>query len=174
MPARLPPGQGPAAEFRTTGLRNAGNHRGRVSSGNNTESIQLVAVQVPKISRVETRRLVFRAESRLTLTGATQFQCLVIQGTALGISMVPTGAEKKVVFDYTDLREQSSRRSVRPLALTFFGPVWLLLAWCEGRRDFRNFRLDRIRNMEYTGRIYAPDRDKSLARYLEIEEKKRC
>jgi len=28
--------------------------------------------------------------------------------------------------------------------------------------------------MEYTGRIYAPDRDKSLARYLEIEEKKRC
>ncbi len=81
---------------------------------------------------------------------------------------------EKVVFDYTDLREQSSRRSVRPLALTFFGPVWLLLAWCEGRRDFRNFRLDRIRNMEYTGRIYAPDRDKSLARYLEIEEKKRC
>jgi predicted DNA-binding transcriptional regulator YafY len=28
--------------------------------------------------------------------------------------------------------------------LYFWGDVWTLAAWCELRRDFRNFRLDRI------------------------------
>jgi len=28
--------------------------------------------------------------------------------------------------------------------MAFFGPVWVLVAWCELRRDFRVFRLDRM------------------------------
>ena len=34
---------------------------------------------------------------------------------------------QKIAFDYTDLKERATVRTVRPLALTFFGPVWLLL-----------------------------------------------
>ena len=75
--------------------------------------------------------------------------------------------KQTILFDYTDLKDRISRRSVRPLALTFFGPVWLLLAWCEDRRDFRNFRLDRIRNMAQTGGIFPSDKDKSLSAYLQ-------
>jgi predicted DNA-binding transcriptional regulator YafY len=38
---------------------------------------------------------------------------------------------------------------VRPLALWFFGAIWLLGAWCELRKDVRFFRLDRIRDVEF-------------------------
>jgi len=35
---------------------------------------------------------------------------------------------------------------VRPLGVFFWGRTWTLAAWCEMRTDFRNFRLDRIRD----------------------------
>jgi predicted DNA-binding transcriptional regulator YafY len=35
-------------------------------------------------------------------------------------------------------------RRVRPLCLYFWGGSWTLAAWCEGRRAFRSFHLDRI------------------------------
>lgn len=52
---------------------------------------------------------------------------------------------RKLHFAYVDAGEARSRRTVRPLGLLYYGRVWLLAAWCELRDDFRNFRLDRIR-----------------------------
>ncbi len=51
---------------------------------------------------------------------------------------------RKIRFIYRDLNDRVSERMVRPLVMAFFGPVWLLAAWCEQRQDFRSFRLDRI------------------------------
>ncbi len=68
---------------------------------------------------------------------------------------------------YLDLKEQSTERRVRPLALIFFSPVWLLVAWCEKRDDFRNFRLDRIDELLITDEIFPADKDKSLATYID-------
>ena len=51
---------------------------------------------------------------------------------------------RKVRFTYQGLDGASSERVVRPLIMAFFGPVWLLAAWCEMRGGFRSFRIDRI------------------------------
>ena len=51
-------------------------------------------------------------------------------------------------FGYTDAEGRHSYRTIRPLGMIFFGQVWLLLAWCELREDFRVFRPDRIRSPE--------------------------
>ena len=72
----------------------------------------------------------------------------------------------KIKFTYIDLQERPSIRTVRPLSLVFFGPVWLLVAWCEQRRDFRNFRLDRITELQVPGEIFSDEKDKSLQAYL--------
>lgn len=50
----------------------------------------------------------------------------------------------KVTFTYQDLDGQSTLRVVRPLIVAFYGPVWLLAAWCELRRGVRVFRIDRM------------------------------
>lgn len=73
---------------------------------------------------------------------------------------------RKISFNYTDLQEKGSRRIIRPLSLVFFGPVWLVLGWCETRRDFRNFRLDRMRKLELLDQTFKDEKDKSLAAYL--------
>ena len=49
-----------------------------------------------------------------------------------------------VTFSYLDLSDQVTERTIRPLALISFSPIWLLAGWCEMRQNFRNFRLDRI------------------------------
>jgi predicted DNA-binding transcriptional regulator YafY len=53
-------------------------------------------------------------------------------------------ARRKVRIDYVDLKDAASRRVVHPLACVYWGEVWTLAAWCETRRAFRNFRVDRI------------------------------
>ncbi|MDF1793300.1 MAG: YafY family protein [Thalassobaculaceae bacterium] len=52
--------------------------------------------------------------------------------------------QRKVRFAYQDLDGGSTERVVRPLIMAFYGPVWLLAAWCELRDGFRVFRIDRM------------------------------
>jgi predicted DNA-binding transcriptional regulator YafY len=72
----------------------------------------------------------------------------------------------KVHFHYTDVAQQKSERTVRPLSLAYFGPVWILAAWCELREDFRTFRLDRIQQFEVTAERFRPERGKTLHDFL--------
>ena len=75
-----------------------------------------------------------------------------------------------VRFDYLDLSEVSSQRTIRPLALTSFSPVWLLTGWCELRQAFRNFRIDRISSFTPLDTRFRDEKDKSLAAYLKTVE----
>jgi predicted DNA-binding transcriptional regulator YafY len=68
-------------------------------------------------------------------------------------------------FSYTRLADDDTRaehRIVRPLALVFWSGVWTLAAWCETRNDFRSFRVDRIADLEVTGRLFMQRRGQRL------------
>ena len=68
----------------------------------------------------------------------------------------------KIHFCYNDAQAHATERTVRPLGLAFFGPVWLLAAWCELRDDFRSFRLDRMRAFAVTEDTFRDERGKTL------------
>jgi predicted DNA-binding transcriptional regulator YafY len=72
----------------------------------------------------------------------------------------------KVRFRYTDVLAQGSERTVRPLSLAYFGPVWVLAAWCELRTDFRTFRLDRMRGFSVTPERFRQEPGRSLHDFL--------
>ena len=73
---------------------------------------------------------------------------------------------RKLALEYRDREERRTSRSVRPLALAFYGPVWLLVSWCELRQDFRCFRLDRIATLEVLSETFRPERGKLLQDFL--------
>ncbi|BCL71825.1 helix-turn-helix, type 11 [Vibrio nigripulchritudo ATCC 27043] len=79
---------------------------------------------------------------------------------------------RKLEIEYVDDKKQASTRAIRPLALIFFSPVWLLASWCEKREDFRHFRLDRIQEMTLTEHFFEDDKDKNLDAYR--AQDKRC
>ena len=74
--------------------------------------------------------------------------------------------QRKIVLEYCDENQQQTTRTIQPLALFFFNPVWLLAGWCEKRQDFRNFRLDRIQQLTTTDEFFADDPNQNLAAFM--------
>ncbi|MEZ6015145.1 MAG: YafY family protein [Planctomycetota bacterium] len=75
--------------------------------------------------------------------------------------------ERRLVqIDYVDASERASARRIRPLALAFFGPAWLLMAWCELRAAFRTFRPDRIEALDVLDEAFLDEPGKDLATYV--------
>jgi predicted DNA-binding transcriptional regulator YafY len=54
----------------------------------------------------------------------------------------------RIRFRYQSEQGEGTERAVRPLGLYFWGRAWTLAAYCELRTDFRNFRSDRIADLE--------------------------
>lgn len=58
-------------------------------------------------------------------------------------------AARKVALRYTGQSGEETRRTVWPLVIGYLDAARVLIAWCELRGDFRNFRLDRIADAEF-------------------------
>ena len=77
-----------------------------------------------------------------------------------------TEARRLVAFAYLDLQGRASQRRVRPLGCFFWSEVWTLAAWCEGRGDFRNFRVDRMQSLAVLDERFRDEPGKRLADLL--------
>jgi predicted DNA-binding transcriptional regulator YafY len=71
--------------------------------------------------------------------------------------------ERRLAIVYRDGKSRTTSRVVWPLAVEDYGPNGAMLAWCETRRDFRNFRFDRIGEIEVLPERAAAPRDVMLA-----------
>lgn len=74
--------------------------------------------------------------------------------------------KRKVLLGYRSAKEEQTSRTVRPLCLTFFAPLWMLTAWCELRGAFRNFRLDRIAELRLSETTFEDEPGKTLDEFL--------
>ncbi len=78
------------------------------------------------------------------------------------------GKSIKVRISYQRGDGNSSQRVIRPLCLAFVPPIWLLAAWCELRGEFRNFRLDRVQELEELDESFEEEPGKSLDEFLKM------
>jgi predicted DNA-binding transcriptional regulator YafY len=74
-------------------------------------------------------------------------------------------ARRVLKIDYRNEAGAPSTREIEPLCLACWGPVWTLGAWCRMRRDFRNFRPDRMQ-FSATGEIFPDAAERGLDAYL--------
>ncbi len=83
--------------------------------------------------------------------------------------------KKSIQITYQRADGEVSTRVLLPLGLVFWGKTWTMIAWCELREDYREFRLDRIMNLEEQERTFSTREDMSLnhylARYRALQEK---
>ena len=73
--------------------------------------------------------------------------------------------QTKLKIAYRDDKGKATERTVWPFALGYFDSVLVVLAWCELRSDFRNFRADRITRCESFGQPYPESRTSLLERW---------
>lgn len=72
----------------------------------------------------------------------------------------------RCTLHYRDREGQSTVRTVRALGLYFWGYTWTLGAWCELREDFRNFRLDRMEQVDVLDSTFEHEPPVTLADYV--------
>jgi predicted DNA-binding transcriptional regulator YafY len=66
---------------------------------------------------------------------------------------------------FSNYKREKTIRVVEPLGLFFMNGQWHLIAWCRMRKDYRDFRLDRISGLERTEENYSMEHP-SLQEYL--------
>jgi predicted DNA-binding transcriptional regulator YafY len=75
-------------------------------------------------------------------------------------------SRRVVTFGYAREDGERSSRSVRPLALVFWSGVWTLTSWCELRKDFRTFRIDRMHEVVVLEREFVSKKGQTLDDFL--------
>jgi predicted DNA-binding transcriptional regulator YafY/predicted transcriptional regulator YdeE len=78
---------------------------------------------------------------------------------------------KTVKINYLSLDNFRSERKVEPFAVYTTQGNWILIAFCQLKKGFRAFRLDRIQGLAFTGKNFAPH-SLTLNEYLEECRKK--
>jgi predicted DNA-binding transcriptional regulator YafY len=73
-------------------------------------------------------------------------------------------AQSRVIrIDYnSNYKDELTTRSVEPLGLCFYAGRWHLLAYCQLRRDYRDFRVDRIKAVAVSGEHFDRGRHGDL------------
>ncbi|MEQ8395331.1 YafY family protein [Thalassobaculum sp.] len=87
----------------------------------------------------------------------------------LGIIRKAIRAERKLGITYRNESGAQSERVIWPFALGFFDRVRIVVAWCELRRGYRNFRADRIIDWTESVERYPRRRQVLLKEWRETE-----
>ncbi|WP_298611969.1 YafY family protein [uncultured Thiothrix sp.] len=76
------------------------------------------------------------------------------------------GQHRYIDLYYERKDGELSQRKVKPLGLFFWGQTWTLASWCELRGGFRNFRLDRILDIQVDTAIFQEVAGQSLTDFF--------
>lgn len=79
-------------------------------------------------------------------------------------------AEQKLKIAYVDGSGIRSQRVVWPFALVYFDQARVLMCWCELRAGFRNFRTDRICNVDLLEQRYPKRRTTLLREWRKLND----
>ena len=73
------------------------------------------------------------------------------------------GLNKLIEIEYhSNYKDEGTNRVVEPIGLYFYGNYWHLIAYCRLRKDYRDFRIDRIKSLIITDESFSLKKRKSL------------
>jgi predicted DNA-binding transcriptional regulator YafY len=75
---------------------------------------------------------------------------------------------KMLKINYTSTyKDESTIRKTEPIGLYYYGATWHLIAWCQLRSDYRDFRVDRISGLNILEENFNADAHPSLKEYID-------
>lgn len=147
------------------GLALAGHRGDPVAAADARNTLRQLAETDPEAA------LLCRLYRRLDVRPSAYYRIDVPDATPedLRILHLATAACRPVTFDYTDLEDQESTRTVLPLALVHPPQGVKLLAWCVLRDGYRQFFVRSLRNLTVGGPDFTDRRFALLEGLVEKE-----
>ena len=114
-------------------------------------------------------------EDRSTPPTGWGFAVYPFKDAAAGFQFMPhirkaIRSRQKLEISYANDKGEGSMRVVRPLQMEYWGRVWTVSCWCEMRKDFRVFRVDRIETLKVMAELFVEEPGKTLADLHEREK----
>jgi predicted DNA-binding transcriptional regulator YafY len=72
----------------------------------------------------------------------------------------------KIAYHST-YKEELTTRIIEPIGLYYYGNSWHLIAWCSLRKDYRDFRVDKISSLTTTNDCFDSNAHPSLKEYID-------
>jgi len=72
---------------------------------------------------------------------------------------------------YASSNSELTKREVEPIGLFYYSGGWHLIAWCRMRKDYRDFRADRIKTLQNTEKKFENQNLLSLQEYFQTVKK---
>jgi predicted DNA-binding transcriptional regulator YafY len=132
------------------------------------KQMESALLKIRSVLPLERRDYLDRLERSTTVVAAGSGPVPRLSSEAL-IPVQRALAERRVLaMDYQGAqRPEVTRRDVEPLGLVYYADNWHLIAYCRLRHDVRDFRTDRIRQVQVRNELFSGHDDFSLKRYLE-------
>ena len=68
---------------------------------------------------------------------------------------------------HSSYKEEQTTRIIEPIGLYYYGGSWHLIAWCALRKDYRDFRVDKINAFTITDECFDAASHPSLKEYID-------
>jgi len=77
-------------------------------------------------------------------------------------------ATRKVLkIMYTNSAGENTKREIEPLGVSYYSMAWHLIGWCRLRKEYRDFRSDRIRDLTETGQSFEGQSHITMQEYFQ-------
>jgi len=152
-----------------------------------TEEVDAIAVGARLVRRLRDAKLQQAADSVLAKVTAVLPEALrsPLEQPAFYVSdgdaATPTGVDlagaraairdsRKMRIAYVDDKGRRSERTIWPIAMAYYVDVTLIGAWCELRKDYRHFRVDRIATSSVLDERFPADNGRLMAEWLALRK----
>lgn len=90
------------------------------------------------------------------------------QQADLSVLQQAIARQQLLTFDYQNASQTHSSREVEAVGLVFYLGRWHLIAWCRLRQDYRDFRTDRIHNLQLQAEQFQARSDFNAKDFLQF------
>lgn len=74
--------------------------------------------------------------------------------------------ERQLEITYKDVQENISDRTLEPIGLVFYAFGWHLIGWCHLRQDYRDFKLNRVMDLQQLEATFSVTPHITMASYM--------
>jgi predicted DNA-binding transcriptional regulator YafY len=103
------------------------------------------------------------------LTERIKFQtpaCFNLNSEYLSVLQTAITSGTIVELEYQNNKGEISNRKAEPIGLVFYAMAWHLIAWCQTKTDYRDFKLSRITRLRNMDQAFSKNQHMELADYV--------
>ena len=131
------------------------------------ENLNAALYKIRSILNVSEKEFIEKIDNHIEVFSSSPIQKSDIPEKVM--DTILKGIDKKLALDLTYnsfSKNENTSRIVEPIGICHYSFNWHLIAYCDLRKDFRDFRIDRIKSIKLSNKNFSTDNKPSIREYF--------